>query len=192
MNEKRRAQRIQYQGTGWLHHKGAQYFIRLDNISICGAMINVRDTSIGTIQCGEQCCLKLFQDAEGQQYTDFMAKIVRCNSSEVGLEFSEAEGDVKDTLENIIRKEQHLFNGAHKFINLAREVAENRGIELTDVHFDKGNLIPERDIHTLRFFAGKHTANVHLHRADIEKLSVHADAVPAHMIISKAIDRLHG
>lgn len=192
MNEKRRSQRINYAGTGWLHHKGTPYFCRLENLSTHGAMVGVQEVPADTIQCGEKCCLKLYQEDEGERYTDFMARIVRFESQVIGLEFSEAEGGAQDILESIIRKEQHLFGGADKILTLAREVAENRGIELADVHFDKGELLAEREIHTLRFFTGKRAAKVHLHRRDIERFYVQAGTAPVHREIFKALDRLHG
>lgn len=145
----------------------------------------------GSIEHGEKCRLKLHHDAEGQQYLDIMVQIIRLESAVASLEFLEVEGALKDILENRIRKELHLFDGAHKIINLARETAVIRGIDLTDVHFDNGELIPEREIHTLRFFTGKHTSNVHLHRSDIEKYYVQDGAVPVREEIFKAIDRLY-
>ena len=192
MKEKRRSQRINYLGTGWLHHKGTQYFCRLENISLHGAMVGLKQVPSGPLDPGERCCLRLYQDAEGQRYRDLMAQIVRFESSVAGLEFIEVEDGAKNALETIIEKEQRLCDGAHRLIDLAREVAETRGIELTAVHFDKGELMPEREIHTLRFFAGGHAANVHLHRADIEGVCVYGGTEPARREIHKAIGRLHG
>jgi hypothetical protein len=190
MNEHRRSQRIDYLGTGWLQHKETQHFCRVENISEHGAMVTVKNAPIGQIHQGEKCCLRLYQDAGGQHYRNFAALIVRFESAVAGLEFIELEGASKEVLENIIKKEQHLFDGAHKMINLAREVAKLRGIELTEVHFDKGELIPEREIHTLRLFTGEHTSNVHFQRADIEEFYIRNGTVPARMEIHKAIDRL--
>jgi len=192
MEEKRRSRRINYLGTGWLSHQGSRYFCRLENISLHGARVGLKDASVGPIPRGESCSLRLYQDADGQQYGDFRAQVVRFESAVAGLEFYEVEGTSKDVLEDIIRKEQYLYDGAHKIIDLAREVAEFRGITLTDVHFDRGELIPEREIHTLRFFAGERTSNVHLHRMDIEEFYDKDGAVPASREIHKAIDRLHG
>lgn len=192
MKEQRRSQRINYSGSGWLQHKDDQYFCRLENISLHGAMVGLKQMPISPITCGEKCSLRLYQDAEEHQYSDFAAQVVRCESAaEAGLEFVAGEGASKDALEKIIQKEQHLFAGADEIIKLAREVAELRGIGLTDVHFDKGELIPEREIHILRFFAGEQRANVHLHRADIEAFNARNSTVPARMKIHKAIDRLH-
>lgn len=88
-------------------------------------------------------------------------------------------------------KDQRLFDEAEKIINLAWDVAEIRGIMLTDVHFDKGELIQEREIHILRFFAGEQTANVHFHRLDIERFNAPNGIVPVCMKILGAIDKLH-
>ncbi len=179
MKEKRRSERINYLSTGWLQHKGTKSSCKLENISMHGAMVDLKKTPSGSIHHGEECCLKLSQSAEEAQYTDFMAKIVRIESAVVGLEFIEADGTLKNFLENIIRKEKHLFDGADVVINRAREVAIFRGIELTDIHFDNGKLIPEREIHTLRVFAGKHESKVHLHRKDIETFCGQDGTVPA-------------
>ena len=192
MREMRRSQRVNYLGTGWLHHNGAPHFFRLENISMHGAMVDMKEPPVGSIHRGETCCLKLYQDAGEQQYADVMAQIVRFDSAAVGVEFTEAEGVVKDVLGEIIRKEQRLADGAHNIITLARDVAGVRGVELTDVHFDIGTLIPDRDIHTLRFFAGKRSSAVHLHRAVIEKCSLQDGAEAVRAKIDTAIDRLLG
>lgn len=193
MNEKRRSQRINYLGTGWLHHRGTPYFCRLENISAHGAMVGVREVPADAIQCGEKCSLKLFQDDEGERYADFTVRIVRFESSVIGLEFGDIENGRKDILENIITRERHLFEGADKIITLAREVAGQNGIELADVHFDRGELLAEREIHTLRFFTGKRSAKVHLHRRDIERFYVReGSAPPVQGEIFKALDRLRG
>lgn len=190
MNEQRRSQRIKYSGSGWLQHNGAQYFCRLENISLHGALVGLKGSPVRLIPHGEQCCLRFYQGGEKRQYRDFAAQVIRFESAEVGLEFVEGEGAPKDVLEAIIRKERRVFAGADNIINLAREIAKLRGIWLTDVHFDKGELIPEREIHILRVFSGEQTASVHLHRVDIEEFAGRNDGMPARMQIHKAIDRL--
>ncbi|MDD5286424.1 MAG: PilZ domain-containing protein [Desulfuromonadaceae bacterium] len=190
MSDKRRSRRMNYLGSGWLQHNGGQYYCRFENISIHGALVDLKDLPIVSIQDGEIVCLRLHLDAGGPKYRDFTAKVVHFDSVVAGLEFFEVEGASKDLLEDIVTKESHLFDGAAKILNLAREVAEERRIKLTAVHFDRGELIPEREIHTLRLFAGEHTAKAHLHREQIEEFYVNEFTLPAHMEVHKAIDRL--
>ncbi len=190
MEERRRSQRVNYLATSWLHNQKARYFCRLENISLHGALVDLKKTFIGPVRHGDTWRLRLHQDAEGQRHGDVMVQVVRFESAVVGLEFIAMEDASKDVLETIIRKERHLSEGAAELIRLARETAELRGIELTDVHFDKGELIPEREIHTLRLSAGGHASTVHLHRAAIEEFHAHGGAVPARGEIHKAIGRL--
>jgi hypothetical protein len=191
MKEKRRSERINLLGTGWLHLNGAQYSCRLENISLHGARVGLKKTSIGPIHTGEACCLRLYQGDDGQHYGDFKAQIVHLESAVAGLEFVEVEGASKEVLENIINKEQHFHKGADKIINLAWEVAGLQGIDLTCLYFDKGELDPEREMHTLRFFAGDCATRVHLHRADMEEFYVQDGTTPVRTEILRAIDKLH-
>lgn len=192
MEEKRRSRRIDYLGTGWLQFRDMVYFCRLKNISLHGAMVGLRDAPGALVQAGERCRLRLYQDMEGQQYREFAARVVRYESDVAGIEFTETEGASREVLEGIIRKEQRLSEGARNIISLVREVAGRRGIELTELHFDRGELIPEREIHTLRFSAGRQRSNVHLHRADIEGCATMDDNAPAGREIRRAMERLQG
>lgn len=128
----------------------------------------------------------------GRQTGQFTARIARYESSLAGLEFIEEETASKVVLENIISKERNLSDGADKIMKLARELAELSGIEMNDLHFDKGELNPEREIHTLRCFAGEYNANVHLHRADIEEFCLQDGAGPDRAKIHGVVKRLDG
>ncbi|HEY4744676.1 MAG TPA: PilZ domain-containing protein [Desulfuromonadaceae bacterium] len=192
MKEKRRSQRINCQGTGWLQFQDIQCFCRLKDVSLHGAMVSLKEMPAIPVQQGEKCCLRLYQDMDGHRYGDFVAQVIRFDPAGAGLEFTEVAGVSRDILEHLIRKEQRFFEGAHNIIALVREAAKLRGIELTDIHFDRGELIPDREVHTLRFSAGEHRSNVHLHRADIEGCYAQDGTAPARREIHRAMDRLHG
>lgn len=192
MREKRRFRRVNYLGTGWLYHNEARHFCRLENLSINGALVRLKKAPVDPICHGDKCRLVIYQDAEGQQTGQFAARIARYESALAGLEFIEEEAASQGLLENIISKEKHLSDGAEKIMALARELAELSGFKMNDLHFDQGELNPEREIHTLRCIAGEHCANVHLNRADIEGLCLPDGAGPARAKIQVAVRRLDG
>jgi len=191
MNEKRRSQRIKLLGTGWLQHEGSQYFCRLENISRHGARVGLKTLPTPPIQQGEKCYLRLSHDSKEPEYVDFMAQIIRFESAGAGLEFLGVEDASLGVLDSIIQKEQYLSDGAEKIIGLAWKLAELRGIGLQNVYFDKGELMPEREVHTLRFVAGEYTSNVCLHRAEIEEFYIQDGTMPVRAGIHKAIDQLN-
>ena len=88
-------------------------------------------------------------------------------------------------------RESYLFDGAYRIINLARDIVELQGMQLTDIYFDKGELISEREIRALRLFAGGETVTVHLDYEEIEEFSTRKNTVPVCMKIIRAVDRLY-
>jgi hypothetical protein len=190
MKEHRRFLRVNYLGTGWLHHNEAKYSCRLENISENGALVSLKKVPREPLNPTDKCSLLLYQEDKDQKYQEFDAVIVRFESGLAALEFTESGIESHDLLENLIQKELYFINGGKKLIDLGLEVAKQRGIGLTLVHFDKGELNPERDVHTLRLSAGEHSINVHLNREEIEAFYVQNNAEQTRAKICNAIERL--
>jgi hypothetical protein len=191
MRENRRFQRVNYLGTGWLHHNESKYGCRLENISNNGALVRLKKTPGVSINPGERCSLMLHLEDKAQRYQDFEAKIVRFESGMAALEFSESEVESLEVLDNLVKKELHFIDGGQKIIDLGLKVAEMKGIGLTGVHFDKGELNPEREMHTLRLSAGENSINVHLHRKEIEAFYLQNGSEETRVKVCHAINRLH-
>jgi hypothetical protein len=191
MKEKRRSERINYLGTGWLQHFNAKHFCRLENISMDGALISLKQPLREPINQGYYCRLTLYHDAEGHS-KEFEACVARCEADQVGLEFVGLDSKLESTLTTIISREQQFYNGAQAVIDLARTLAEGKGITLTKVHFGKGELNPEKEIQILRLSAGKQSVMVDLHRKEIEQFQLQDQTASSQGKIRKTIDRLDG
>jgi hypothetical protein len=191
MREKRRSARVNYLGTGWLQQENLQHFCRLENISTNGALVSLKKSLRDTMLQGYNCRLTLYYDAEGHS-KEFTVKVVHCEAAQVGLEFVDLDSALESTLTAIVIREQQFISGAQTIINLARALAEDKGVALSDVHFDAGKLNPEKEIHLLRFFAGKHSVMVDLNRNEVEQFHTKGAAAPSQAKIRKAVDRLDG
>jgi hypothetical protein len=190
MRENRRVRRVGLLGNGWLHHNEAEYSCRLVNISSTGALVNLKKVPSDPLHPGDKCSLTLYQPDSEQHYQKVEAQIIRFESDEVALEFTELEKESQNVFSNLIQKEMHFLDGGQKLINLGRELAELIGIELTMVNFDNGELNKEREMHTLRLSTGEHAVNVHLHRDEIESFNVQHDSEQTKKKIYHAIERL--
>ena len=153
--------------------------------------MSLKEAPHAPLHPGDKSRLMLYQENEGQRYQEFDARIVRFESDKAALEFTESVIESHDVLDNLIQKELHFIDGSQKLINLGREAAEMRGIGLTDLHFDSGKLLPEREIHTLRLSVGEHSIKVHLHRQEIEAYNAQIDSGEARAKVYHAIDRLN-
>jgi hypothetical protein len=190
MQENRRFQRVNYLSTGRLHHNDAIYNCRIDNISKNGALLLLKKTPSVMLSSGDSCYLLVCQADKELHYQKFEARIVRFESDVVALEFTELKHESQSILDILIQKELHFLDGGKKLIDMVLEVAASRGIGLTVACFDKGELNPEIEMHTLRLSAGEHTINVHLHREEIEAFNVQSDAEQTNAKICHAIERL--
>lgn len=190
MREHRRFLRVNYLGAGWLHVNEGRYNCRLHNISNNGALVCLKKAPAVPINHGENCRLMLHQENKKTSYQEFDARIIRFESDVAALEFAESAIESDDTLDKLIRKELHFINGGKKLVDLGWKVAKRRGVGLTVVYFDKGELNPEREMHTLRLSVGKYSINVHLHREEIETFCVRSNFGETRAKICHAIDRL--
>jgi len=192
MREHRRFLRVNYLGSGWLHHNAARYNCRLENISKTGALVMLKNETDISLHPGDKCTLMLHQEDKEQLYQEFDSRIIRFESGIAALTFTETSIASNDLLDDLIQKELHFINGARKLIDLGWEIAYLNGIGLTVMHFDKGELNLEREFHTLRLSTGDNSVNVHLHREEIESFHALSDAGHVSEKICHAIEQLSG
>ncbi|MEI6703818.1 MAG: PilZ domain-containing protein [Deltaproteobacteria bacterium] len=190
MREKRRSLRVNYLGTGKLHHDEFKHNCRLENISGNGALVRLIREPDSPLNPGDGCTFMLHQEGKKQLYHEFAARIVRFESEVAALEFTESAIESGDLLDTLIRQELHFTNGGKKLIDLGWKFAKRKGIGLKVMYFDNGELIPEREMHTLRLSAGEHSIKVHLHRGEIEAFYARKDSEQTREKIFHAIERL--
>jgi len=190
MRENRRVQRVNLLSSGWLYHNDIKYSCRLENISRSGALVRLKSAPTDQFFSGDKCTLTLYQPDQEPQYHEIGVQIVRAESNVAALEFTESETESHDRIINLIQKEIHFLDGGQKLINLGRDFANLKGIGLTVASFDKGELNPEREMHTLRLSAGEHSINVYMHRDEIEEYFVRSDSKHTRAKIYHAIERL--
>ena len=190
MKENRQFERVNYLKTGFLHHKDVKYKCRLDNISKNGALVSLIMKPDGMLNPDDQCFLMLYQEDKETHYQKLDARIVRFESNVAALVFTGLETEANSVLESLVQKELQFSNGGAKLIDFGREIAAHKGIVLTDVYFDQGELNKEREMHILRFSAGEHAISMHLHREEIEAFDARNNVEQIRGKISHAIERL--
>ena len=191
MRENRKFQRVNLLSSGWILHNGIKYSCRLENISKNGALVSLKLSLNNQLHPGDNCNLTISQPDQEPSFHEIGARIVRAEANVVALEFSEMGTESHERIVNLIQKELHLLEGGQKLINLAREVAGLKGIEATTIYFDKGELNPEREIHTLRLSIGEHSVYIHVHRDELEAFSI-SNTKPIEAKIYHAVERLTG
>ena len=188
MPDKRRHERVNFLSTAWLEYNGDKHFCRLANISISGAMMIMHKPICPPIPIGNRCGVTLYHDYDGLFSEEFNAQIAYCKVPSFGVEFLDMDSKAQEILKSIVNKEKCFLNSARTIVNMAREIAVSKGIELTSVHFDNGELNLEREIHCLRFNAGEHKIMVHLNRDEIEQF--HGQGI-ADKKIRNTVDKLN-
>jgi len=90
MVEKRQNQRIDCAQKCLLYHADSGYNGSIMNLSISGAMVKLYAATTGSIKPGDTCSLILGNDMTTSFYR-YKGRIIRVNSTEVGLEILEAK-----------------------------------------------------------------------------------------------------
>lgn len=191
MRENRRTERVNFLSAGWLHYNETRYACLLENISTSGVLLRVKKTINAPILPGEACKLLLAHENDDEQYHQVDARVVRFDANMAALEFTGLKNDSRNIIDTLIQKELCFIQGSQKLIDLGKEVAAAKGFGLTTAYFDKGELDPEREMHSLRLSAGEHTITIFLHRDEIEAFSHHADTEQTMAKIHHGIKRLH-
>ena len=106
MNEKRRFSRIKYVVGGKLQCREATFICRLENLSMGGALVTIRNAAMTDICIGDTCFLKLYHEVEGR-FVTVEAQIAHHGFSFVGLAFINPNAETKASLEKIMEREVH-------------------------------------------------------------------------------------
>ena len=93
--ENRRYQRVKLAAQGDLKHQGLTYPIRLENISLRGALISSEECIM--VPKGDSCSLSIRLGAEGPPL-EFGVEIVHSFFSMVGVQFIAFEKDAEERL----------------------------------------------------------------------------------------------
>jgi hypothetical protein len=188
MPESRRAERIKQLGTAWIQYEGIRYYCQILNVSTMGALAITKEPIEPVIPKDAICCATIYNDHRGLLADELFVRVVHSNPPSLGLEFIKVDKDTEEALNAIVNKEKHFFVGAQTIIDTAGKLAAAKGIELSELYFDKGDLDLELEVHCLRFFAGKRKVMVHFDRDEIEQ---YQESFDSDQKIYNAVEKLH-
>ena len=110
MTEKRRFSRITYVVGGKLQCRDTTFICRLENLSMGGALITIRNATITDICVGDTCLLQLYHEIEGRHITA-EALVAHLEFAFVGLAFLNLDAETKTSLETIMERENRNILG---------------------------------------------------------------------------------
>jgi c-di-GMP-binding flagellar brake protein YcgR len=105
MTEKRRFHRITYVVGGTLLFGDTALRCRLENLSLAGALVTIRDADTFNLRKGDTCQLRLYHEVEGHFIT-VEARIVHHVFAIVGLSFLSLGVETKTSLGSIMEREK--------------------------------------------------------------------------------------
>ena len=98
--EKRRYHRVKFAAKGSIHHQGLTYRVRLENISLKGALVSSEECIM--IPPGERCTLSVRLETEDLPLV-FTVEIVHSFFSMVGVHFVAYEKDAEQRLIELLK-----------------------------------------------------------------------------------------
>lgn len=110
MAENRQLKRVPYVAGGTFQYRDTTFSCRLENISMAGALISIRNLTATDFRPGHICILNLFDEMEGQ-HISIEVLIAHHSFSYVGLEFIYLDVDAQVSLEIIIEREGKFDSG---------------------------------------------------------------------------------
>ncbi|RII25500.1 MAG: hypothetical protein CXR30_18505 [Geobacter sp.] len=105
MTEKRRFRRITYVVGGTLQCHGSTFSCRLENLSVAGALITIRDTSATDIRVGDHCFLRMYHEIEAR-HVIMEAYVIHHVFAFVGLAFTNLSAEIEASLVSIMKREK--------------------------------------------------------------------------------------
>ena len=105
MTEKRRFSRITCVVEGTVLCRDVTFNCRLENLSLSGALVTIRDSAVTGIRDGDTCTLRLKREIEGRHFT-VEALVVNHVFAFVGLAFLNLAPETKVSLEKIMEREK--------------------------------------------------------------------------------------
>jgi PilZ domain len=110
MIEKRQLHRITYVVGGTLQCRDGTFRCRLENLSMAGALVTIREAAITDIHVGDACSLRLYHEIEGR-YIAMEALIAHHVFAIVGLKFLSLGVETKTSLGAIVEREKRKALG---------------------------------------------------------------------------------
>lgn len=110
MTEKRRFSRIKYVVGGKLLCRETTFICRLENLSMGGALVTIRNATINGICIGDTCLLQLYHEIEGR-HISVESLVAHHGFAFVGLAFLNLDAEAKASLEKIMEREKHKTFG---------------------------------------------------------------------------------
>lgn len=110
MTEKRRFERVRYVVGGKLQYRDTTFICRIENLSMGGALVTIREAAITDIGHGDTCLLQLYHEIKGR-YISVEALVVHHGFAFVGLSFLKLDEESKNSLEEIMGREKHNTPG---------------------------------------------------------------------------------
>jgi len=114
MAEKREFSRITYVAGGTLQYRDTTLNCRLENISMSGALVTIRNSTITDFQPGNICLLKLYDELEDRHIT-IEALIAHYAFAYAGLTFINFDVATQISLEMIMERGNNSVSQASSF-----------------------------------------------------------------------------
>lgn len=85
--------------------RDATFRCRLENLSMDGSLVTIRDAAIPDLRTGDTCELRLYHEIEGR-YITVEARVAHHVFAIVGLSFLRLDAETKTSLEKIMEREE--------------------------------------------------------------------------------------
>ena len=85
--------------------RDAAFRCRLENLSMAGALVTIRDADIPVLHTGDTCRLRLYHEIEGR-YITVEARIAHHVFAIVGVSFLGLDAETKMSLQTIMEREK--------------------------------------------------------------------------------------
>jgi len=105
MTQKREFRRITSAVEGTVECHGATFACRLENLSLGGALVSVRESAATGIRAGDRCLLRLNQETGGRRIS-VEARVAHHVFAFVGVAFHSVDVETRAQLMSIIEKEE--------------------------------------------------------------------------------------
>jgi len=103
MREQRRFPRVSNNVDGLLKHEKTNFNCRLENISLSGALVSLRDSSTEMIHLGDTFCLRIGREGAGCSIA-IRTRVAHIEFSLLGLAFLDLDDMCKISIEKIIAR----------------------------------------------------------------------------------------
>ncbi len=103
MSGKRRFHRVRFVTKSVLKHNNCTYPVRLENISLNGALFSLNESAIVLIQPGDKCTLAVYPGEE-EAPLQFVAEVIHAGFSVAGVQFFAMDAETETRLCTLIER----------------------------------------------------------------------------------------